>query len=265
MIVAADILEKIAADKRILVAEEKKSVSSEKMKEMALQTKGMLPDFIFEHTLKKDGISFICEVKKASPSKGVIARDFPYVDIAREYEAAGADCLSVLTESKYFLGSDQYLEEIRKAVKLPILRKDFTIDTYQIYQAKVLGANAVLLICALLDEDFIREGIRICDELGLTALVEAHDEKEMNTAIKAGARVIGVNNRNLKDFTVDIQNSTKLRKCAPEGTLFVAESGIRSRADVEAFEKEEADAVLVGETLMRAADKKAKLDELKGI
>lgn len=262
---AADILEKIAADKRIQVAEEKKRISPEKMKEMALETKGMLPDFIFENTLKRDGISFICEVKKASPSKGVIAEDFPYVDIAREYEAAGADCLSVLTEPKYFLGSDQYLEEIRAAVKLPILRKDFTVDTYQIYQAKVLGANAVLLICALLDVDFMKESIRICDKLGLTALVEAHDEKEMEMAIEAGARVIGVNNRNLKDFTVDIKNSTNLRRYAPEETLFVAESGIRKRADVAAFEAEEVNAVLVGETLMRAADKKTKLDELKGI
>lgn len=262
---AADILEKIAADKRLQVAEEKKRISPEKMKEMALGTKGMLPDFIFENTLKKDGISFICEVKKASPSKGVIAEDFPYVDIAKEYEAAGADCLSVLTEPKYFLGSDQYLEEIRAAVKLPILRKDFTVDTYQIYQAKVLGANAVLLICALLDVDFMKESIRICDKLGLTALVEAHDEKEIEMAIEAGARVIGVNNRNLKDFTVDIKNSTNLRRYAPEGTLFVAESGIQKRADVAAFEAEEVNAVLVGETLMRATDKKSKLDELKGI
>ncbi|MDE6433182.1 MAG: indole-3-glycerol phosphate synthase TrpC, partial [Lachnospiraceae bacterium] len=253
---AADILEKIAADKRIQVAEEKKSVSLEKMREMALETKGMLPDFIFEHTLKKDGISFICEVKKASPSKGVIAKDFPYVDIAKEYEAAGADCLSVLTEPKYFLGSDQYLEEIRQAVKLPILRKDFTVDTYQIYQAKVLGANAILLICALLDMDFMKESIRICDELGLTALVEAHEEEEIRMAIEAGARVIGVNNRNLKDFSVDIKNSTRLRKYAPEGTIFVAESGIRDRKDVAAFETEEVTAVLVGEQLLRADDKK---------
>lgn len=261
---AADILEKIAKDKRIQVAEEKKSISPEKMKEMALKTKGMLPDFIFEHTLKQEGISFICEVKKASPSKGVIAGDFPYVDIAREYEAAGADCLSVLTEPKYFLGSDRYLEEIRQAVSLPILRKDFTVDTYQIYQAKVLGANAILLICALLDVDFMKESIGICDELGLTALVEAHDEEEIRMATRAGARVIGVNNRNLKDFSVDIQNSTRLRKYAPEGTIFVAESGIREREDVAAFESEGVNAVLVGETLMRANDKRVKLNELKG-
>lgn len=262
---AADILERIAADKRIQVAEEKRVITPEEMREKALEVKGILPDFIFENTLKKEGISFICEVKKASPSKGVIAEDFPYVKIAKEYEHAGADCLSVLTEPKYFLGCDKYLEEIRAVVSLPILRKDFTVDTYQIYQAKVLGANAILLICALLDVEFMKESIAICDELGLTALVEAHDEEEIKMAIEAGARVIGVNNRNLKDFTVDIHNSTNLRKYTPDTTLFVAESGIRNRADVAAFEAEAVNAVLVGETLMRAEDKLAKLNELKGI
>lgn len=219
----------------------------------------------FEETLKKDGVSFICEVKKASPSKGVIAQEFPYVEIAKEYERAGADCLSVLTEEKYFLGCDQYLQEIREVVNLPILRKDFTVDLYQIYQAKVIGANAVLLICALLDADFMKECIKICDELGLTALVEAHDEEEIQQAILAGARVIGVNNRNLKDFTVDIHNSTRLREYAPKGILFVAESGIQTREDVKVFEEEKVNAVLVGETLMRAMNKKQKLDELKGV
>lgn len=261
---AADILERIAADKRIQVAEEKKKISPEQMREMALAKERILPDFSFENALKGDQISFICEVKKASPSKGVIAEEFPYVEIAREYEHAGADCLSVLTEPKYFLGCDRYLEEIRQAVKLPILRKDFTVDTYQIYQAKVIGADAILLICALLDEEFIKESIEICDRLGLTALVEAHDEEEIRLAVNAGARVIGVNNRNLKDFTVDVHNSTRLRRFAPEGTLFVAESGITTREDVIAFEEEQADAVLVGEVLMRAADKKQKLAQLKG-
>lgn len=262
---AADILERIAADKRIQVAEEKKVVSLEAMKAMALETESSLPDFIFEETLKKEGISFICEVKKASPSKGIIAEDFPYVEIAKTYEKAGADCLSVLTEPQYFLGCDQYLSQIREAVRLPILRKDFTVDTYQIYQAKVIGANAVLLICALLNEAFIKECIGICDGLGLTALVEVHDQQEIRMAVNAGARVVGVNNRNLKDFTVDIHNSTRLRKFAPEGTLFVAESGIRTREDVKAFEDEKVNAVLVGEALMRAEDKGEMLAYLRGI
>lgn len=261
---AADILERIAADKRIQVEEEKKDISLEEMKKLAYETASRLPDFIFEETLRKEGMSFICEVKKASPSKGLIAEEFPYVEIAKAYEEAGADCLSVLTEPKYFLGSDMYLEEIREAVDLPILRKDFTVDVYQIYQAKVIGANAVLLICSLLDEEFIRQCIEICDELGLSALVETHDEEEMHMAIRAGARIIGVNNRNLKDFSVDISNSTRLRSLAPAGTIFVAESGIRTRDDVKAFEDERVDAVLIGETLMRATDKNAMLQKLKG-
>lgn len=261
---AADILERIAADKRIQVAEEKKAVSLEEMKAMALVTESSLPEFIFEETLKKEGISFICEVKKASPSKGIIAEDFPYVEIAKAYEKAGADCLSVLTEPQYFLGCDQYLSQIREAVKLPILRKDFIVDIYQIYQAKVIGANAVLLICALLDEAFMKECIEICDKLGLTALAEAHDQEEIRMAVYAGARVIGVNNRNLRDFTVDIHNSTRLREFAPQGTLFVAESGIKTREDVKVFEDERVNAVLVGETLMRAEDKGEMLAYLRG-
>ena len=176
---AADILEKIAADKRKQIAKEKEEIPFEEMKEKALAVKSKLPAFIFENNLKKKGMSFICEVKKASPSKGVIAEHFPYVEIAKAYENAGADCLSVLTEPKYFLGCDRYLEEIREAVNLPILRKDFTVDVYQIYQAKVIGANAILLICSLLDEEFIRQCIEIFDELGLSALVETHDEAEM--------------------------------------------------------------------------------------
>ena len=262
---AADILERIAADKRIQIEEEKNKIPLEQMKEMAYSTKSVLPQFAFENALRKEGISYICEVKKASPSKGIIAQEFPYVEIAKEYEKSGADCLSVLTEEKYFLGCDQYLQEIRSVVQLPVLRKDFTIDTYQIYQAKVIGADAILLICALLDVDFMKECIDICNALGLTALVEAHSKEEVQMAIDAGARVIGVNNRNLKDFTVDVGNSARLREYAPEGTLFVAESGIKSRQDVEVFEENKVNAVLVGETLMRATDKRRKLMELKGI
>lgn len=262
---AADILEKIAADKRIQIEEEKTKISVEQMKKLAYETKGQLEEFAFEKALGKPGMSFICEVKKASPSKGIIAEDFPYVKIAEDYERAGADCLSVLTEKKYFLGCDEYLEEIRKAVSIPIIRKDFVIDAYQIYQAKVIGADAVLLICALLGEKVIKKYIGICDELGLSALVETHDEEEIQMAVNAGARIIGVNNRNLKDFSVDISNTTRLRELAPENVIFVAESGIKTRDDVAEFEKEQADAVLIGETLMRAEDKSAKLAELKGV
>ncbi len=220
--------------------------------------------FAFENALRKTGISFICECKKASPSKGLIASDFPYLQIAMEYEAAGADCISVLTEPKWFLGSDKYLKSIASMVSIPCLRKDFTVDEYMIYEAKVLGASAVLLICSILSAEQIKLYISICDELGLSALVEAHDENEVQTALHAGARIIGVNNRNLKDFSVDTDNSRRLRELIPREVLFVSESGVSSPEDVAKLREIGADAVLIGETLMRAPDKKAKLGELRG-
>ena len=220
--------------------------------------------FEFEKALSKEGMSFICECKKASPSKGLISPDFPYLQIAKEYEAAGADCISVLTEPKWFLGSDEYLQKISSSVSIPCLRKDFTVDEYMIYEAKILGASAVLLICSILSEEQIREYIGICDELGLSALVETHDEEEVKMALKSGARIIGVNNRNLKDFTVDTDNSRRLREMIPSSVLFVSESGVREPSDVALLKDIGADAVLIGETLMRADDKKKKLCELRG-
>lgn len=259
----ANILDTIAAHarERVEAAKQKESLESVKQRAEALP-KG---DFPFEKALAAKGMSFICECKKASPSKGLIAPDFPYVQIAKEYEAAGASCISVLTEPKWFLGSDQYLQEITAAVKTPCIRKDFTVDEYMIYEAKILGASAVLLICAILPENTIREYIHICDSLGLSALVEAHDEEEIAMAIRAGARMIGINNRNLKDFTVDINNSRRLRALVPEEILFVAESGIKTHEDIAFLEENKVNAVLIGETLMRAPDKKQMLDELRGI
>ena len=221
--------------------------------------------FAFEAALKKPDLSFICEVKKASPSKGVISQDFPYLEIARDYEAAGADCISCLTEPKWFLGSDEIFSQIRATVTIPMLRKDFTVDEYQIYQAKCMGADAVLLICAILDAQSIRRYIALCDRLGMSALVEAHDAAELAAAVSAGARIIGVNNRNLKDFSVDTGNSKRLRALAPEGVLFVSESGIQSADDVRLLKENGVDAVLIGEALMRAADKKATLAQFRGV
>ena len=209
-------------------------------------------------------MSFICECKKASPSKGLIAPDFPYLEIAKSYEDAGASAISVLTEPQWFLGQNTYLQEIVQAVHIPCLRKDFTIDDYMIYEAKVLGASAVLLICSLLSEEQIRDSIKLCDSLGLSALVEAHDADEIEMALRAGARIIGVNNRNLKDFTVDIHNSGRLRSLVPPEVLFVAESGIKTRADVAALEEMGVNAILIGETLMRSEHKKQLLADLKG-
>ena len=259
-----NILDQLAEYSRLRVAEDKKKISLEEMKNIAIQTKNeKLCDFAFENELKKDGLSFICECKKASPSKGLIEPDFRYLEIAREYEAAGADCISVLTEPKWFLGSDEYLKEIAKTVSIPCIRKDFTVDEYQIYQAKTLGAAAVLLICSILSEVQLGEYVKICDSLGISALVEIHNEKEAGMAVRAGARIIGVNNRNLKDFTVDTANSRKLRDLIPDDIIFVSESGVKSTDDIRAIREIGADAVLIGETLMRADDKKAKLDELR--
>ena len=256
------ILDELAAYARERVARAKENISLAELRRMALASpKG---SFAFENALKTDDIAFICECKKASPSKGLIAPDFPYLQIALDYEAAGADCISVLTEPKWFLGSNDYLKEVAENVKIPCLRKDFTVDEYMIYEAKLLGASAVLLIAAILSQEQLSEYIDICDGLGLSALVEAHDEAEAIAAINAGARIIGVNNRNLKDFSVDTENSRRLRSMIPASVLFVSESGVRTAEDVQALRDIGADAVLIGETLMKAQDKHQKLTELRG-
>ena len=259
-----NILQTIAAHTVKRVEASRQKVSAEEMRRAALS---MNPDtgFPFEAALAGPDISFICECKKASPSKGLIAPDFPYLRIAREYEAAGAACISVLTEPEWFLGENRYLKEVAEAVSIPCIRKDFTVDPYMIYEAKTLGASAVLLICSLLDRDTLRRYIEICDTLGLSALVEAHDEREIGDAVAAGARIIGVNNRNLKTFTVDVGNSGRLRALVPENILFVAESGIRTAEDIQSLREAGVDAVLIGETLMRSEDKKKMLDTLRGM
>lgn len=251
------ILEQLAAHARPRVEQAAKQHPLEKVKRSALA----LPrgDFAFERALGKPGMSFICECKKASPSKGLIAPAFPYLSIAGAYAEAGADAISVLTEPKWFLGSDTFLREIAAQVQVPCLRKDFTVDAYMIYEAKLLGASAVLLIVSLLREEQLRTYMEICDELGLSALVEAHDEGEVRTALRAGARVVGVNNRNLKDFSVDTENSRRLRELVPEDVIFVSESGVRDAEDIRRLSAMGADAVLIGETLMRAKDKNATL------
>lgn len=253
------ILDELAGYAAERTEEAKKKVPSEVIRHQAMSLpKGT---FSFEEALKKEGISFICECKKASPSKGIIAEDFPYLQIAQEYEAAGADAISVLTEPKWFLGSDRYLAEIAESVSVPCLRKDFTVDEYMIYEAKLLGASAVLFICSILSGEQIREYLSICDDLGLSALVETHDEEEVQMALDSGARIIGVNNRNLKDFSVDVGKSQELRGLIPENILFVAESGVSGPEDMENLRATGVDAVLIGEALMRSQDKKAKLAE----
>ena len=257
------ILEEIAARTVQRVAEEKAAVPLSEMKKRA-EALDANTGFPFRKALSGDEISFICEVKRASPSKGLIAPDFPYLDIARDYERAGASAISCLTEPFWFKGRDEYLAEISNAVTIPVLRKDFTVDEYMIYQAKTLGASAVLLICSILSKEQLSEYLGIAHSLGLSALVEAHDEDEVRTALSVGAGIIGVNNRDLRSFTVDINNSARLRKLVPPEVLFVSESGIKTAADIEALRSNGTNAVLIGETLMRNPDKKAALDELRG-
>ena len=255
------ILDQLSAHAKERVEEAKRKITLSEMKSLALSVKK--DEFSFERAVKKEGLSFILECKKASPSKGLIAPDFPYLSIAKEYEEAGADAVSVLTEPKWFLGKNDYLKEIAQEIKIPCLRKDFTVDEYMIYEAVTLGAKAVLLICAILSKEQLSEYISICDSLGISALVEAHDEKEIEKALSAKARIIGVNNRNLKDFSVDTKNAKRLRSLIPEGILFVSESGVKSEEDIRDVKDTGADAVLVGEAMMRAKDKRKKLLELK--
>ena len=265
------ILDEIAEKTRARVEEDKKNIPFVNMRNEAERLAAELSKencpklFPFYQALKSPGISFICEVKKASPSKGLIAPDFPYVKIAREYEKAGASAISCLTEPYYFKGSDAYLREIAETVSIPVLRKDFTVNSYMIYQAKVLGASAILLICAILDDEQLAEYLALADSLGLDALVEAHDAEEVARALKAGAQIVGVNNRDLKTFEVDVRNSIRLREQAPRDVLFVSESGIKTSEDIRKLYENEVDAVLIGETLMRSENKKQALDELRGI
>ena len=257
-----NILEQLAAHARKRTADDKARISPEEMKELAIEC-GRGGGSAFAAALKKPGLSLICEIKRASPSKGLIAPDFPYLEIASSYEEAGADAISCLTEPGWFLGSDDIFREIRQVIRTPMLRKDFTVDEYQIYQARTMGASAVLLICSLLDTRTIARYLDICGQLGLAALVEAHTEEEIASADAAGARIIGVNNRNLKNFDVDFSNAARLRDRIPPEAIYVAESGVSCPEDAAALRRIGADAVLVGEMLMRAENKAALMQAMR--
>lgn len=257
-----NILDEIAENSRRRVAEAKEKLGPDEIRALALSAPPA-DGTAFESAIGGPGLSFICEVKRASPSKGLIAPDFPYVDIAREYAAAGADAISCLTEPRWFLGSDDIFRDIRAAIKTPMLRKDFTVDEYQLYEARLMGANAVLLICAILDTKTVARCLELCASLGLAALVEAHDETEIRSAVAAGAKIIGVNNRNLKDFSVDLGNAARLRDLIPPDRLYVAESGVTGPSDAAALRRLGADAVLVGEALMRSEDRPGLLSKMR--
>ena len=260
-----NILETITERTKERIREEKKQIPINEIRKKAEEKASSdSTKFAFEQALRAEGLSFICEAKKASPSKGLIAPDFPYVQIAQDYEAGGAAAISCLTEPFWFQGSDRYLKEIVQKVSIPVLRKDFTCDEYMIYQAKSLGASAVLLICAILDDGELRAYRQLAKELGLNALVEAHDEYEVDRALNLGAEIVGVNNRDLRTFQVDMNNIIRLRKMAPDNVVFVSESGIRTPEDIRLLYENKVDAVLIGETLMRSPDKKAALERLNG-
>nr|WP_315023327.1 indole-3-glycerol phosphate synthase TrpC [uncultured Aminipila sp.] len=254
------ILEKIIESTKMRVNHSKKQQPLEIIKEIAAHMP-IDKKFVFEDTLRTEELSFICEVKKSSPSKGIIAEDFPYIEIANEYENAGAACISVLTEPDYFLGNNQYLEEISTHVDIPIIRKDFIIDSYQIYESKIIGASAILLISSILDREQLNQYIRIADSLGISALVEAHSREEVLKSLEAGARMIGVNNRNLKNFQVNFSNCIELRDIVPSNVIYISESGINSSEQIQELKTHKVNAVLIGEALMRSSDKKALLEE----
>lgn len=259
------ILDKIVSKTSERLIELKNHYSLNDLKEEVLSLE-INKEFPFENNLKKDGMSFICEIKKASPSKGdiVLEDEFDYIQIAKDYEKAGASAISVLTEPYFFKGDNNYLKEVSKTVNLPIIRKDFIIDEYMIYEAKAIGASAILLICSILEGTDLEEYIKLADSLGLSALVEAHDESEVKRAIDAGARIIGVNNRNLKNFVVDFNNAVSLRKIVPEDVIFVSESGVKTKEDIDLLKKNDVDAVLIGELLMKSNDKSKMISYLDG-
>ena len=257
-----DMLDEIVEKTKERLVESKKNKSLDDLKDEVAKM-NITQDFPFKEALSGDEISIIAEVKRASPSKGMIAEDFDYVFIAKDYEDAGASAISVLTEPYFFKGSNDYLKEISENVSIPILRKDFVIDEYMIWEAKAIGASAVLLIVSILSIVELKKFLDLAHDLGLSAIVEAHDGNEIRTALNVGAEIIGVNNRDLTDFSVDIENSISLRRCVSGDVVFISESGIKTPEDVRRLKENDVDAVLIGETLMKSDDKKAMISEFK--
>ncbi|HNX64823.1 MAG TPA: indole-3-glycerol phosphate synthase TrpC [Oscillospiraceae bacterium] len=255
------ILDEIIVKRKEQLDREKERISHEKIKELAYKTAYTPLDF--KKALKKDKLSVIAEVKKASPSKGTIREDFNPVEIAVQYEKSGADAVSCLTEEYYFKGSSSYLKEIRNHMHIPILRKDFIFDEYQIYEARVIGADAILLIAAVLDTDTLVKFKKIADDLRLNCLFEVHNEEELKSVISAGAEIIGINNRNLHTFEVSLDVTRTLSAKIPDGTVIVSESGIKSNSDMKAVKGHGADAVLIGETLMKSGSIENEMKSLR--
>jgi indole-3-glycerol phosphate synthase len=255
------ILDDIVEKRKIQLMRETEKVSRNEMEILAARVKGENKDFY--KALKREHISIISEVKKASPSKSVIQPDFHPVEQAVTYEKSGANAISCLTEEHYFQGSSEYLKAIRKEVSIPVLRKDFIFDPYQVYEAKAIGADAILLIAAILDDEKMQSLRELAENLGLECLFEAHDKNEIERISKCRPRVIGINNRNLKTFEVSLENTANLAKEIPDNCVLISESGIRDNNDMKFVRNAGADAVLIGETLMRSEDVAKTIEELR--
>ena len=263
-----NILDKICETTKERIEKEKQKISLVEVRKNAERIKNIEKEkyFNFEKAIgKKEKINFICEIKKASPSKGIIAENFDYIEIAKDYQKAGADAISCLTEPHYFLGSDEYLKAVKETVNIPVLRKDFIIDEYMIYKSKNIKADAILLIAAVLDKYKLKDYFDIANDLGLSSLFEIHNEEELEKVLNLNPRIIGVNNRDLKTFEVDINNSVRLRKLIPNNIIFVSESGIKCREDIKTLEENKTSAVLIGESLMTKKDKEKEIKKLRGI
>lgn len=258
------ILDDLVAATKKRIEQEKQQVSPTLMQQKADNLPNKDPNAIIQLFLQPK-LHFIAEIKRSSPSKGTIVEDFPYLEIAQQYQQAKIDAISVLTEPHFFHGDIQYLKEISQNVTTPLLRKDFTIDPYMIYQAKVNGASLILLIVAILSDSQLREYLQLAEQLGLAALVEVHDEKELDQALNAGAKIIGVNNRNLKDFSVDLNNSLKLRPLVDSSIPFITESGIKDKDDIARLKQANVNGVLIGETFMKAPDRIEKIKQFQSV
>ncbi len=258
------ILDKILDSTKQRVASKKAKLPLNELKNKLDSMDCARAESSFEKALKTKDFALICEVKKASPSKGIIAHDFNHTQIALDYAQGGANAISCLTEPEFFLGSDEYLSEIRQSVSLPILRKDFIIDEYMIYEAKLIGADAILLITRILSKEQLKDFFTLASELGLDVLVETHTLDDVKKALFCGAKIIGINNRDLQSFEVDLNHSIRLRSELPDDVVCISESGIKSYDDIRLLRENGINGALIGEELMRSQDKQALIRALKG-
>ena len=258
------IIDDIIESTKERVAQNKKLHPIEKIAAVAFD-KPINFDYPFEKALRKPGLSYIMEVKRAIPTKGQITQNFDYKTIAKEYEDIGASAISVVTEPDFFKGDDDFLAEIAKIVKIPVLRNDFIVDEYMVYESKLLGADAIILLCSVLDEITLMRCLNLAERLGMSALVEAHSSMQVKKALRVGAKIIGVNNCDLRTFKVDMKNSVELRSMVGDDIIFVSESGIKTADDIKVLEENNVDAVLIGETLMKSHDKRKTFEILQGL